>query len=55
VAPIDPAFRTDILVSEMQALLPRYMVPGTVVVLDTLPRSPNGKFDRSLIREEYST
>lgn len=55
VAPTDSAYRTDSLLSKMQTLLPPYMLPSTVVVLDTLPRSPNGKLDRALIREEYST
>ena len=32
--------------------LPLYMVPKHVVVRPCLPRSPNGKFDRTLLRQE---
>jgi acyl-CoA ligase (AMP-forming) (exosortase A-associated) len=45
---------TDTLLARMASRLPRYMVPSSVIVVETLPRSPNGKFDRTLIREEYS-
>lgn len=40
------------LISLMRSSLPLYMVPSEVIVRNELPRSPNGKFDRSLIREE---
>ena len=39
----------------MKARLPQYMVPSSVVTLKSLPRSPNGKFDRTLIRTEYAS
>ena len=32
----------------------RYMVPAEIVVRTELPRSPNGKFDRVLLREELT-
>ena len=31
-----------------------YMVPSDVVVRAELPRSPNGKFDRNLLRQELA-
>lgn len=36
----------------LRGRLPLFMVPQQVVVRDSLPRSPNGKFDRVRIREE---
>lgn len=42
------------LLTVMRRQLPRYMLPARVVVRDELPRSPNGKFDRVLLRQELS-
>ncbi|NPC97935.1 acyl-CoA ligase (AMP-forming), exosortase A system-associated [Nocardioides sp. zg-DK7169] len=51
----DPAaYDTGPLVAELRRRLPLFMVPAEVRVLDTLPRSPNGKFDRVLLRKEVS-
>ena len=36
----------------MRQTLPLYMVPSEVEVRSELPRSPNGKFDRGLIKGE---
>ena len=36
----------------MRRQLPLYMVPAEVVVRDRIATSPNGKFDRVLLREE---
>ena len=43
-----------VLLSELRRTLPRFMVPGEVREMDVLPRSPNGKFDRVLLRKEVS-
>jgi acyl-CoA ligase (AMP-forming) (exosortase A-associated) len=45
---IDPA----LLVAAFKEQVPPYMVPHRIVVRPTLPRSPNGKFDRSLLKTE---
>lgn len=42
------------LTTALRQRLPLYMVPGTIDVRDDLPRSPNGKFDRNLIKHEVS-
>ncbi len=49
-AELDPAALTAVFKRE----LPLYMVPREIVVRPGLPRSPNGKFDRTLIRQELT-
>jgi acyl-CoA ligase (AMP-forming) (exosortase A-associated) len=48
----------DVDADELRGLLarrlPGYMVPRTVHVRGELPRSPNGKFDRALLRTELA-
>lgn len=48
-APVEAA-----LVSALRPILPAYMIPSRIVVREDLPRSPNGKFDRPLIKSEVS-
>ena len=48
----DTAPDAEGLVSALRTVLPRFMVPHRVHILDDLPRSPNGKYDRSALREE---
>jgi acyl-CoA synthetase (AMP-forming)/AMP-acid ligase II len=55
VAPAAQEFDADALLAAMKSRLPLYMVPSSVVVRDAIPRSPNGKFDRALLREELGT
>jgi acyl-CoA ligase (AMP-forming) (exosortase A-associated) len=43
------------LLSELRRELPVYMVPGDVVVMPELPRSPNDKFDRNRLRHELGS
>lgn len=49
-AVLDPAE----LLAAMRRRLPAYMVPQSVVVREQIPRSPNGKFDRALVRAELA-
>jgi acyl-CoA ligase (AMP-forming) (exosortase A-associated) len=47
-AQLDPA----ILTATFRRQLPLYMVPAAVHIRDEMPRSPNGKYDRNLIKSE---
>lgn len=47
---LDPAE----LRTALRQRLPQYMVPSDIEVRDELPRSPNGKFDRNLIKSEVT-
>lgn len=49
-AVLDPAG----LLADLRRRLPLYMVPKEVVVRADIPRSPNGKFDRNLLRAELT-
>jgi acyl-CoA ligase (AMP-forming) (exosortase A-associated) len=44
----------EMLLTRLRRELPLYMVPKEVVVREALPRSPNDKFDRNLLRQELS-
>jgi acyl-CoA ligase (AMP-forming) (exosortase A-associated) len=44
----------DELIGALKQQLPLYMVPSDVIVRSELPRSPNNKFDRNLIRQELA-
>ena len=54
VSPANGALDTDRLVAELKQQLPLYMLPKRVEVRPSLPRSPNNKFDRNLIRQELT-
>ena len=43
------------LIAALKRKLPLYMIPSVVVVRNEIPRSPNGKFDRALLREELAS
>jgi acyl-CoA ligase (AMP-forming) (exosortase A-associated) len=42
------------MLDELRRQLPLYMVPKEILVRPDLPRSPNGKFDRNLLRQELT-
>jgi acyl-CoA ligase (AMP-forming) (exosortase A-associated) len=53
VSPVGEAeVDVDGLLSRLRKSLPAYMLPKRVDVRPDIPRSPNGKFDRSLLRAE---
>jgi acyl-coenzyme A synthetase/AMP-(fatty) acid ligase len=39
--------------AHLKAELPGYMQPREILILDELPRNPNGKLDRATIRKEH--
>ncbi|MFI7544398.1 acyl-CoA ligase (AMP-forming), exosortase A system-associated [Actinoplanes sp. NPDC049599] len=55
---VSPAGAGELAPAALLALLkkelPLYMLPKEVVVRPELPRSPNGKFDRNLLRQELN-
>jgi acyl-CoA ligase (AMP-forming) (exosortase A-associated) len=45
---------SEVLLARLKRELPLYMLPKDVVVRPALPRSPNDKFDRNLLRAELA-
>ncbi|MBI1181732.1 MAG: acyl-CoA ligase (AMP-forming), exosortase A system-associated [Alphaproteobacteria bacterium] len=55
VAPrVEDAVSSDDLLAHCRAQLPAFMVPRTIMLRDGLPRSPNGKIDRSGLAAELA-
>jgi len=52
--PTQPELDVPALTAALRRLLPLYMVPSRIEVREELPRSPNGKFDRTLLKAEVS-
>ena len=40
------------LKENLEAKLPRYMLPNKIIQLDEMPLTPNGKIDRNLLKEK---
>lgn len=51
---VQGALDTAVLLSALRQALPLYMVPSQIDVRNELPRSPNGKFDRNLMKAQVS-
>lgn len=55
---VSPAIGTRVdvecLLARMRRALPLYMLPQHIEVKPGIPRSPNGKFDRALLRKELA-
>ncbi|HEX3803729.1 MAG TPA: acyl-CoA ligase (AMP-forming), exosortase A system-associated [Solirubrobacteraceae bacterium] len=54
VSPTGTEVDRERLLGELRRQLPLYMLPSELRVRDELPRSPNNKFDRNLLREELA-
>jgi acyl-CoA ligase (AMP-forming) (exosortase A-associated) len=50
----DAGLSPEALLGALRRNLPLYMVPKAVEVRDEVPRSPNGKFDRTSLRRELT-
>ncbi|SDH61258.1 acyl-CoA ligase (AMP-forming), exosortase A system-associated [Microbacterium pygmaeum] len=53
-SPVQPELDVAALIAALRRLLPLYMVPARIEVRGELPRSPNGKFDRALLKSEVA-
>jgi acyl-CoA ligase (AMP-forming) (exosortase A-associated) len=51
---VDGDLDTHLLLGALRQALPLYMVPSRIEARDELPRSPNGKFDRNLLKVQVS-
>ncbi|MGC4024857.1 MAG: acyl-CoA ligase (AMP-forming), exosortase A system-associated [Mesorhizobium sp.] len=49
------ALDTEAVISAFKQKLPQYMVPSSVVEMAAIPTSPNGKFDRVLLKEQLKS
>jgi acyl-CoA ligase (AMP-forming) (exosortase A-associated) len=54
-APAGAELDTTALDRQLRSRLPLFMVPSSIVVMSEVPRSPNGKFDRVLLRKEIGS
>jgi len=55
VVPGPSALSVDALRKSLRQHLPEFMVPGTFVILDAVPRTPNGKIDRKALPDPVKT
>ena len=47
------ALKADSIRQEVAAILPGYMVPSRIDILERLPKNANGKIDRTLLKSHY--
>lgn len=52
---VDGSLDTSALLTAFKRQLPQYMVPSSVVEMAAIPTTPNGKFDRVLLRERLAS
>jgi acyl-CoA ligase (AMP-forming) (exosortase A-associated) len=53
VTPVDGAGDSDRLLDALKRRLPRFMLPQRIEWRASLPRNPNGKYDRAALRAEF--
>jgi acyl-CoA synthetase (AMP-forming)/AMP-acid ligase II len=52
--PLSSGLEPHDLLKALRPTIPSYQMPSTVVLRDSLPIGPNGKYDRAILREEVS-
>jgi thioesterase domain-containing protein/acyl carrier protein len=50
----DDAVNAEAVTQHIKRTLPQYMLPSQITILDALPRTPNGKLDRSALIKKVS-
>jgi len=48
------AVDTDSIISYCKHKLPAYMLPAEIEIIDHMPKTPNGKIDRSSLMQRYA-
>ena len=41
------------ITKEVAEFIPKYMIPAKIEILESLPKNPNGKIDRNLLKATY--
>lgn len=54
-SPIDETLDVTALLAAFKRQLPQYMVPSSVIEMAAIPTTPNGKFDRVLLRQRFGS
>jgi acyl-coenzyme A synthetase/AMP-(fatty) acid ligase len=59
IAVVNPAddseWDSSTLIAACKRELPNFMVPTQIEVINPLPKNPNGKIDRSLLKKQYGS
>lgn len=50
----EPHYDEALLMQHCQAQLPNFMLPAKIIVLDNLPKNPNGKIDRNALAQQFA-
>ncbi len=53
IATTDETLDTEAIINHCKKELPNFMLPHAIKKADNLPRNPNGKIDRKLLRAQY--
>jgi len=51
----DDQFHEQVLINWCKTQLPNFMIPAKIMVLNTLPKNPNGKIDRKALAQQFAS